>query len=49
MGSVHIGAQTTTIIPANLAAGHIGRYATVEGVVAKVFTSGDSDQCGRAD
>jgi DNA/RNA endonuclease YhcR with UshA esterase domain len=38
-GSVPIGAQTTTAIPANLAAGHIGRYATVEGVVAKVFTS----------
>jgi DNA/RNA endonuclease YhcR with UshA esterase domain len=38
-GSVHIGAQTATIIPANLAAAHIGQYATVEGVVAKVFTS----------
>jgi DNA/RNA endonuclease YhcR with UshA esterase domain len=38
-GSVPIGAQTTTAIPANLAAGHIGQYATVEGVVAKVFTS----------
>jgi hypothetical protein len=25
--------------PANLAAGHVGEYATVEGVVAKVFTS----------
>ena len=36
---VPIGAQTTTVIPANLAAGHIGQYATVEGVVAKVFTS----------
>jgi DNA/RNA endonuclease YhcR with UshA esterase domain len=32
-------AQTTTIIPANEAAAHIGEYATVEGVVAKVFTS----------
>jgi DNA/RNA endonuclease YhcR with UshA esterase domain len=31
--------QTTTIIPANQAAAHIGEYATVEGVVAKVFTS----------
>jgi DNA/RNA endonuclease YhcR with UshA esterase domain len=32
-------AQTTTIIPANEAAAHISEYATVEGVVAKVFTS----------
>jgi DNA/RNA endonuclease YhcR with UshA esterase domain len=32
-------AQTTAIIPANLAAGHVGESATVEGVVAKVFTS----------
>jgi DNA/RNA endonuclease YhcR with UshA esterase domain len=32
-------AQTATIIPADLAASHIGEYATVEGVVAKVFTS----------
>src|SRR5258708_22988838 len=32
-------AQTATVIPANLAAGHIGQYTTVEGVVAKVFTS----------
>ena len=32
-------AQTATIIPANLAAAHVGEYATVEGVVAKVFTS----------
>ena len=32
-------AQTTAVIPANLAAGHVGEYATVEGVVAKVFTS----------
>jgi DNA/RNA endonuclease YhcR with UshA esterase domain len=32
-------AQTTTVIPANLAASHIGEYATVEGVVAKAFTS----------
>jgi hypothetical protein len=32
-------AQTATVIPANLAASHVGEYATVEGVVAKVFTS----------
>src|SRR3981081_4798037 len=32
-------AQTTTVIPANEAAAHIGEYATVEGVVAKAFTS----------
>ena len=32
-------AQTATIIPTNEAAAHIGEYATVEGVVAKVFTS----------
>jgi hypothetical protein len=32
-------AQTATIIPANEAAAHVGEYATVEGVVAKVFTS----------
>jgi hypothetical protein len=32
-------AQTSTIIPANEAAAHVGQYATVEGVVAKVFTS----------
>jgi DNA/RNA endonuclease YhcR with UshA esterase domain len=32
-------AQTATVIPANEAAAHIGEYATVEGVVAKVFTS----------
>jgi DNA/RNA endonuclease YhcR with UshA esterase domain len=32
-------AQMTTVIPANLAAGHTGEHATVEGVVAKVFTS----------
>jgi hypothetical protein len=31
--------QTTTVIPANLAAGHVRQYATIEGVVAKVFTS----------
>jgi hypothetical protein len=39
----HIGSrlqgQTATVIPANLAAAHVGEYATVEGVVAKVFTS----------
>ena len=34
-----VGAQTATVIPANLAAGHVNQYATVEGVVAKVFTS----------
>jgi hypothetical protein len=32
-------AQTTTNIPANEAAAHVGEYATVEGVLAKVFTS----------
>ena len=32
-------AQTATAIPANEAAAHIGEHATVEGVVAKVFTS----------
>ena len=32
-------AQTVTVIPANEAAEHVGEYATVEGVVAKVFTS----------
>ena len=32
-------AQTATVIPANEAAAHVGEYATVEGVVAKVFTS----------
>ncbi len=32
-------AQTTSIIPANEAAAHVGEYATIEGVVAKVFTS----------
>ena len=32
-------AQTATVIPANEAAAHTGEYATVEGVVAKVFTS----------
>jgi len=34
-----VQAQTTTIISANEAAAHVGEYATVEGVVAKVFTS----------
>ena len=29
----------TTLIPANEAAAPVGEYATVEGVVAKVFTS----------
>jgi DNA/RNA endonuclease YhcR with UshA esterase domain len=32
-------AQTTRIIPANEAAAHINEYVTVEGVVAKIFTS----------
>ena len=32
-------AQTATIIPANEAAAHVGEYATVEGVVVKMFTS----------
>jgi len=32
-------AQTTIVIQANEAAAHLGQYATVEGVVAKVFTS----------
>ena len=32
-------AETTVVIPANEAAAHIGEYATVEGLVAKVFTS----------
>jgi hypothetical protein len=31
--------QTATVIPANQAVVHIGEYATIEGVVAKVFTS----------
>jgi hypothetical protein len=34
-----VHAQTATIIPANEAAAHIGEYAAVQGVVAKVFTS----------
>jgi len=37
--STFVEAQTATVIPANLAAGHVGKYATVERVVAKVFTS----------
>jgi hypothetical protein len=36
-GVIH--AQTGRVIPSNQAAAHIGEYATVEGVVAKVFTS----------
>jgi hypothetical protein len=32
-------AQTATVIPANEAAAHLNEWATVEGVVAKVFTS----------
>jgi len=34
----NVHAQTTTVIPANEAAAHVGEYATVEGVVAKLFT-----------
>jgi hypothetical protein len=37
--STFVEAQTATVISANLAAGDVGEYATVEGVVAKVFTS----------
>jgi DNA/RNA endonuclease YhcR with UshA esterase domain len=37
LSSAH--AQTAIIIPANEAAGHVGQYATVEGVVARIFTS----------
>jgi DNA/RNA endonuclease YhcR with UshA esterase domain len=36
-------AQTATVIPANEAAAHVGEYATVEGFVAKVFTSKSGD------
>ena len=32
-------AQTTNVIPANEAAAHVNEWATVEGVVAKAFTS----------
>ena len=32
-------AQTAIVIPANEAPAHVGEYATVEGVVAKLFTS----------
>jgi DNA/RNA endonuclease YhcR with UshA esterase domain len=35
----NVRAQTTTVIPANEAAAHVCEYATVEGVVAKLFTS----------
>ena len=28
-----VQAQTTTVIRANLAAGHVGEYATVEGLI----------------
>jgi hypothetical protein len=34
-----IRAQTAAVIPANAATAHVGEYVTVEGVVAKVFTS----------
>jgi hypothetical protein len=37
--SLTVHAQTTTAIPANEAAAHVGECATIEGVVAKVFTS----------
>jgi hypothetical protein len=32
-------AQTATVIPANEAAAHLDEWATVEGVVAKVFNT----------
>lgn len=38
LGSVPTGAQTTTV-PANDAAQHVGQRVTIEGVVAKIFTS----------
>ena len=40
-GPCPVPAQTeaATVIPANLAASHVGEYITVEGVVAKIFTS----------
>jgi hypothetical protein len=38
-GLAYTRGQTTTVIPGNLAASHIDQYATVEGVVAKVFSS----------
>jgi hypothetical protein len=41
--SAFIEAQTTTVIPAYEAAAHVGEYAAVEGVVAKVFTSNKGD------
>jgi len=34
-----VTAQTVTVIPANETAAHVSAWATVEGVVAKVFTS----------
>jgi hypothetical protein len=37
--STFVEAQTATVIPANEAAAHVNEYATVEGIVAKVFTS----------
>src|SRR5260221_11956161 len=37
--STFVEAQTATVIPATEAAAHVNQYATVEGVVAKVFTS----------
>jgi hypothetical protein len=33
--STFVEAQTATVIPANLAAGDVGEYATVEGVVRR--------------
>jgi hypothetical protein len=35
----NVRAQTTTVIAANEAAAHVNQYATVEGIVAKLFTS----------
>ena len=37
--STFVEAQTATVIPANEAAAHVNEWATVEGVVARVFTS----------
>jgi hypothetical protein len=39
LGSVPTGAQTTNVIPFAEAAEHVGQHVTVEGTVAKVFTS----------
>jgi DNA/RNA endonuclease YhcR with UshA esterase domain len=37
--STFVEAQTATVIPANEAVAHVNEWATVEGVVARVFTS----------